>query len=125
MSPKKSIEEWRLSEWREDAEQRASAADAHLVFADRIVRLLDALEECGSEGWASYAAEQERHAETAARSAEAERRASARVRERAEAYFADMGRAWGGDAMWLTSGNKVAALVLDNLRAALDGGDAS
>lgn len=38
-----------LKEWREDAEQRASRADSHTVFAARIVRLIDALEApCGS-----------------------------------------------------------------------------
>lgn len=38
-----------LKEWREDAERRADAADAHLVFAARIVRLVDALgAPCGS-----------------------------------------------------------------------------
>lgn len=71
------IEDWRLLEWREDAEQRANAADAHLVFADRIVRLLDALEAHESEGWASYAAEQERHADTKARLDEMTREARA------------------------------------------------
>lgn len=38
-----------LKEWREDAEQRAERADSHLVFAARIVRLINALEApCGS-----------------------------------------------------------------------------
>lgn len=38
-----------LKEWREDAMQRASRADSHLVFASRIVALIDALEApCGS-----------------------------------------------------------------------------
>ena len=38
-----------LDEWREDAEQRANRADSHLVFAARILRLVDALKApCGS-----------------------------------------------------------------------------
>jgi hypothetical protein len=38
-----------LKAWREDAEERAHRADSHLVFAARIVRLIEALQApCGS-----------------------------------------------------------------------------
>jgi transcriptional/translational regulatory protein YebC/TACO1 len=38
-----------LSEWREDAELRACRADSHLVFANRIIALIGALEDMTRE----------------------------------------------------------------------------
>lgn len=58
-----------LAMWRADAEAtiEANADGAQVWAAGRIVALLDALDQRHGEGWASYAAEQERHTETTAR----------------------------------------------------------
>lgn len=58
-----------IAMWRADAEAtiEANADGAQVWAAGKIVALLDALDQRHGEGWASYAAEQERHAETAAR----------------------------------------------------------
>lgn len=46
----------RLAEWREDAELRACRADSHLVFANRIIALVGALEDMTREAQLSRAA---------------------------------------------------------------------